>query len=144
MSPIGRALKKSSRLVADLTAARGRPVDVAALRVTDRQGELPLGPAGGLVSPNGACRMFRAADGWMAVNLARDEDHDLISAWLCCEAAGEPWALIHNHGPSRRCDELVAQAVLLGLPACRVGEMVWSDVQHQSYYLGSSRFGCRW
>lgn len=127
MSPIAKALGRSARLVADLTAARGRSVDVAALGVTDRQGELPLGPAGGLASPNGACRMFRAADGWMAVNLARDEDHDLIPAWLCCEASGEPWELIDDHGPSRLCDDLVAQAILLGLPACRVGEMVWGD-----------------
>ncbi|PZQ62523.1 MAG: CoA transferase [Phenylobacterium zucineum] len=115
------ALARLSEEIAERSSVLGRRVDVAAMRVTDRAGELPLAPAGGLVSPNGACRLFRAADGWMALNLARPEDADLVPAWLECDL-GEPWALVTTHAPRRTCADLAARADLLGLPACRVGE----------------------
>jgi len=120
MSPIAAALRVHSQEIARLTVGR---VDVAALGVTDRAGELPLAPPGGLVSPNGACRLFRVADGWMALNLARDEDRDLVPAWLGCDFGGDPWDLVATHAPERRAQDLVDQALLLGLPACRVGEV---------------------
>lgn len=113
--------------IASLTAAQGRRVDVAALGITDRTGELALGPPGGAVSPNGACRLFEAADGWMALNLAREEDHDLIPAWLECDARGEAWDLVAAHAPSRTCADLRARAMLLGLPACVAGEVAAVD-----------------
>lgn len=124
MSPIARALRVHSQEIARLTEGR---VDVAALGVTDRAGELPLGPAGGLVSPNGACRLFRVADGWMALNLARDEDRDLVPAWLGCDFGGDPWDLVAAHAPGRRAQDLNDQALLLGLPASRVGEIAARD-----------------
>jgi len=124
MSPIARALHVHSDEVARLTEGR---VDVAALRVTDRAGELPLDPAGGLVSPNGACRLFRVADGWMALNLARDEDRDLVPAWLGCDFGGDPWDLVAAHAPERPAQDLADQALLLGLPACCVGEVAAGD-----------------
>jgi hypothetical protein len=109
--------------IRSLTAGLGVPVDVAGLGVLDRAGELPLGPAGLPVSPNGACRMFRAADGWIALNLARPEDHDLVAAWLSCDGGADAWALVSAHGGDRGCAELVERAILLGLPAARVGEV---------------------
>lgn len=123
MKPIAPALERASDEIAALTADLGRQVNVAALRITDRAGELPLGPPGTLVSPNGACRLFRAADGWMALNLARDEDRALVPAWLACADEGGPWRLVAAHAPERTCDELRTRAILLGLPACRVGEV---------------------
>src|SRR5450432_2747478 len=36
----------------------------------------------GDVSPGGSCHLLHAADGWLAVNLARDSDWDLLPAWL--------------------------------------------------------------
>lgn len=124
MSPIASALARASDEIAALTADLGRRVEVGALRITDRGGELSLGPSGALVSPNGACRLFRAADGWMALNLAREEDRALVPAWLACADEGEPWELVAAHAPERTCGELRARAILLGLPACRVGEVV--------------------
>ncbi len=121
MNPAAAAIARLSASIADRSAALGRRVDVAVLGVTDREGELPLTPAGGLISSNGACRLFRAADGWMALNLARPEDAELIPAWLEADA-GEPWALVETHAPEWTCADLVARAELLGLPACRVGE----------------------
>lgn len=36
----------------------------------------------GSCSPGGACRLLQAADGWIALNLARNDDWDLLPAWL--------------------------------------------------------------
>lgn len=123
MSRLAPVLEALGADLARLTERRGRRVEVGSLGVTDRTGQLELGPAGGRVSPNGACRLFRAADGWMALNLAREEDDDLVAAWLACEPATDPWAAVAEHAPRRASAELVERATLLGLPAARVGEV---------------------
>jgi crotonobetainyl-CoA:carnitine CoA-transferase CaiB-like acyl-CoA transferase len=123
MSPIAPALAALSGRIAELSG-----VDVAALGITDRRGELPLREPG-RVSPNGACRLVRAADGWIAVNLAREEDRELIPAWLEGEteieaAAARPW---------RR---LTADAALLGLPVAGVGEIASGALEPPQLRLG--------
>lgn len=128
MNPLAPILATLADEVATLAAASGRRVDVNQLGVLDRGGHLPLGRPG-LTSPNGACRMFRAADGWMAVNLAREEDRGLVAAWLTCEPGEDPWALIAATGPLRSRSELVAGAALLGLPAAAVGEIASDRLQ---------------
>lgn len=128
MSPLAPVLAAQSAEVARLTARLGRRVDVESLGITDRTGQLALGPPGGLVSPNGACRLFRATDGWMALNLAREEDRDLVPAWLGCEFAADPWAAISIHVGGLACADLVERAALLGLPAAAVGEALPSSL----------------
>lgn len=68
----------------------------------------------GAVSPGGACHLYKAADGWIALNLARQDDWSLLPAWL--ELAEIPTAdtlpkLIAGRGSQ----ELVDQGRLLGL-----------------------------
>lgn len=36
----------------------------------------------GSISPGGSCRLLQAADGWIALNLARESDWELLPAWL--------------------------------------------------------------
>ncbi|WP_051749444.1 CoA transferase [Nevskia soli] len=68
----------------------------------------------GAVSPGGACRLYRAGDGWIALNLARDEDRQVLPAWLQLEDALAPDALPQMIA-ARRSHELVEQGRLLGL-----------------------------
>ena len=72
----------------------------------------------GRVSPGGSCRLLRARDGWIALNLARSEDEALLPAWLADERrAGESaWSLAVRRAGGRRAAELVARARLMGLP----------------------------
>ena len=121
MSPIAPALAQLSAEVARLTAELGRRVDVPALGATDRRGQLKL-HAPGRLSANRACRLVRAADGWIAVNLARDEDRELIPAWLGCDPDDEPWGALDRAARRRGAPDLIEGAILLGLPAGRVGE----------------------
>jgi hypothetical protein len=123
VSPIRAALDPLAGEVAELTARLGQRVDVASMGVLDRTGHVALAPPG-LASPNRACRLFRAADGWMALNLAREEDRDLVPAWLGCDFGADPWDSVAAHGGEHSTAELVARATLLGLPAGAVGEVV--------------------
>lgn len=135
MSPISPALALQTAQIAALTGALGRQVDVAGLGVLDRTGQLPLAPPG-LSSPNGACRLFRAADGWMTLNLAREEDHDLIPAWLDCGFGGEPWDAVASYARHQTRADLVAGADLLGLPAAAVGETICDSLDPPRLPLG--------
>lgn len=47
----------------------------------------------GRTSPNGACRLLPASDGWLAVNLPRADDARALAAWLEDESAAGPEAL---------------------------------------------------
>lgn len=122
MSPIAGPLAKLAAQIGELSEGLGRRVTLDLPSLTDRSGHLALTPPG-LVSPNGACRLVRAADGWIAVNLAREDDAALLPAWLGCEPADEPWPAIGAVAASRPWRDLVDGARLLGLPVAGVGEV---------------------
>ncbi|PKB14367.1 CoA transferase family III [Novosphingobium kunmingense] len=75
----------------------------------------------GLISANRHCRLLRASDGWIALNLARQDDRDVIPA-LTGGPAGEPWSAIGamiGDGPAGRFRD---RAVELQLPVALLGE----------------------
>lgn len=92
-------------------------------------------------SANGNSRLVRAADGWMAVTLAREEDRASVAAWLEGNSADEPWAAVERLVPERDCATLIERAGWLGLPVARLGEVTAGDegvpVLHQR--LGVAR-----
>jgi len=122
VSAIAGVLAEQAAVIGRLSADIGREVDALSLGITDRAGHLALGEPG-RVSANGACRLVRTADGWIAVNLAREDDRDLVAAWLGCAFGAEPWAAIEALAAARSQADLLAGADLLGLPAGAVGEV---------------------
>ena len=136
MSPIAPVLASLGAEIARLTARLGAPVDVAGLNITDREGLLPLDPPTA-VSPNRACHLIAAADGWIALNLAREEDRELVPAWLGGEIEGDVWAAIARLARDRPCAELIEGAALLGLPAGRVGEVICDSLAAPVLPLGA-------
>lgn len=110
------------REVADVLRARseelGTPVDVDPLTLlTERSAIVDLRRQG-QVSCGGAARLLPAADGWVAVSLARPDDVDLVPAWTSAEVpvAADPWPAVAAHAATRPRAELVEQATELGLP----------------------------
>ena len=72
----------------------------------------------GTVSAGGTCRLLRAADGrWLALNLARGADVDLLAAWMGHEWQGAPWDAIVDHLATTSAENAVERAQLLGIPA---------------------------
>jgi crotonobetainyl-CoA:carnitine CoA-transferase CaiB-like acyl-CoA transferase len=59
----------------------------------------------------------RAADGWLAVNLARPSDAELLPAWL---ESDEPWEAVVGRRSAAALDE---RAALLGLPVGLLGSV---------------------
>ena len=77
-------------------------------------------------SCGGSCRLLKAQDGWIAVSLPRDEDRDLVPAWLETEWTVDPWPLLEAQVGGRTTVELLEGAHLLGLPVAALGERVAS------------------
>lgn len=128
MSPVAGSLIRLIGQIADLAAGFGWTLDRDLLRLTERKGLLPLGRPG-LRSPNRSCRLVQAADGWIAVNLAREDDRDLIPAWLGRDLADDPWAAVLGEARRRPWRDLVAGARPLGLPVSGVGEVRASSAE---------------
>ena len=137
MTPIRPVLDHLCRRVGDLTQRAGRRIEVIDLKLTDRRGLLDLDPPGARISCNRACRMVRAADGWVAVNLARQEDSELIPAWLGAEVGNDMWAAVETQAQGHPCAALIGRATLLGLPAAGVGEIAAGTLEPPVLRLGA-------
>lgn len=73
----------------------------------------------------GAGRLLAAADGWVAVNLPRPDDHLALAAWLALPAdpdADDPWPEVAVAVSRRPAAALVAGAADLGLAVAAMGE----------------------
>lgn len=71
----------------------------------------------GRVSANGTGRLLRAADGWVAINLARPEDVESVPAIIGSDDPGDPWDLLVGWAAGRSGAEVVARVQLLAVPA---------------------------
>jgi hypothetical protein len=102
----------------DRARALGDQLDVdgpALLR--ERSEILGIAPAG-TVSAGGTCRLLLTRNGvWVAINLARRSDIDLLAAWMGHEWEGAPWDAVAGHLHSVDADDAVERAQLLGIPA---------------------------
>jgi crotonobetainyl-CoA:carnitine CoA-transferase CaiB-like acyl-CoA transferase len=79
----------------------------------------------GARSCGGATSLLRAADGWLALTLARDDDADLLPAWLGLEAPPaleDRWTAVEQAVAAQPIEELVESGVELGLPLGAVPE----------------------
>jgi len=142
VSAVAAAVAKLSADIADLSARVGRRVTVDGRQVLDRRGHLPLRPPG-IWSPNRACRLVQAADGWIAVNLARPDDHDLLPAWLEADVGEDPWPAVIAAARRRAWRELIEVARLLGLPVAGVGEAAGAPLEAPRVRAAAGRQGAR-
>ena len=110
-----------------LKLSRFAGAERSAASVLDRSDALSLAPAS-VISPNGTCRLIAAKDGWLAVNLPRADDIDLVPAWTGCGVDEPHWAAIDVAARATTADEMVRAGVELGLAVARPGESA-SEVQ---------------
>ena len=138
MTAVRAAAQRWARVVEDASAALGCGIRVDAAATLDRGGEFSLQQPG-LWSANRSARMVRAADGWLAVNLPRLDDLEMLPAWLEQNVVGCPWRALTVTTRDRSCVELRDRAHLLGLPISIVGEVTPPQVPVPHRRLGAPR-----
>lgn len=111
-----RALTALAELAPDRPALRAKP---GRYYLTERAA-ITGNWHGGAVSPGGSCHLLPAADGRLAVNLARLDDWELLPAWLESDDV-EGWAGVARSVAGRSTADLVARARLLGLAVADAG-----------------------
>lgn len=91
--------------------------------LAERAALVGFGPSG-RTSCGGGTRLVCAKDGRLAVSLARDDDVDLVPAWLGIGHVppGSHWEVVESAVVDRSASDLVDRAIELGLPCTRVGE----------------------
>jgi hypothetical protein len=147
MSVAAAAIERLAAEIASLTRHAGREVAIDLRDVTDRSDAVVLKPPGAW-SANRSCRLIRAADAWMAVNLPRASDLEAVPAWIGTSIGSDPWRAIIRRVAQSPSRTLLARARLLGLPVCRVGETraprLAAPLRRMAPGTGRARGACRW
>lgn len=122
---------------------------LAALHVLTPDGDLPASGAAllgerarmmnltrnGQASPTGHCRLIDAAGGRIALNLAREDDWDLLLALLGAEA--NTWEEIAATARHTRANQLIQHGIGMGLP------IALDDIVDPAPWLARERLGNR-
>jgi hypothetical protein len=134
-------------------AAKELPTDFdGAALLGERAAIFGLGRRG-TIAPGRTCRLLRAADEWLAVNLAREDDRSLVPAWLSeiedRDESSAPdrdaddgevlWEWIVRRVRHAPATDLVARARLLGLPAAVAASQVTPSPSHRVAATGTPR-----
>jgi len=109
--------------VVERIQALGAPLSVDVLPLLAERAEASGFRRSGTTTCGGAGRLLAATDGWVAVNLPRDDDLASVAAWLEVDATDDPWAAVVATTRERTCADLVERATLLGLPVAALGEV---------------------
>lgn len=117
--PTVRAL---ARRFESLSAALGERVPVDGPDLLVERARITGHHRQGAVSVGGACRLVRAADGWVAVSLARDEDIAAVPAWLEADLDGADVLGVDAAIGRVAVANLVERAGWLGIPCGGLGE----------------------
>ncbi len=113
--------------IARLTGRLGEPVTVDPGRVlVERAAERGFARAG-QTSANGTCRLIRCADGWLACNLARPDDGQLVAVALGRPEHADPWGALAEAGSSSSACVVAERLQLLGVAAAVLGETGGGD-----------------
>ena len=108
--------------VVDRMALLGRPLGVDVLPLLGERAAIAGLTRRGDVSCGGATRLLPAADGWVAVSLARPDDVEVVAAWLelAREVDDDPWPEVADAVAGRGAAEVADRGTLLGLAVSAV------------------------
>lgn len=108
----------------------GHRVDLDGLGVLTARAAVAGLQRRGSTSCGGSTRLVRAVGGWFALSLARDDDRELVPAWLGADVpAADPtvWQSIRELCGDRDVGELVERGVMLGIPVAELGSTRATD-----------------
>ena len=109
-----------------MTAALGRAVDVDGPALLGERAAIAGHGRSGDTSCGGVARLLPAADGWLALSIARTEDVELLPAWLGIVPHRRRWTTRGRPSPARwppaTRARWYAAGAELGLAVARLGE----------------------
>ena len=113
----GRWVERLDGVVSDISRLRGQPLRSDAAGFLGERAALVGRGRRGSVSVGGACRMVAAADGVLAVSLARTSDAEAVAAWLEIGDldGGDVWPVVATEVRDKPVAELLERAEWLGL-----------------------------
>lgn len=95
----------------------------------------------GAVSVGGTTRLLATSDGWIALGLRRDEDHELVPALVQNDPGPDSWEEVRSWAAGLPAADAADRARLLGLPAARLGELAGNEPSWRATATGSLRGG---
>ena len=96
----------------------------------------------GKVSANGSCRLLPAKDGWVAFNLARAEDWDMLPALFETDQVVRTEDELTHHVSRSSAERLVDRGRLMGLPVALVGRTIKGETAwYRLFEHGTSAAG---
>ncbi len=113
--PLLAHLRALAGAILELSARRGSPVRIDVGRELTERAALRGFAWSGSTSANGTCRMVRAADGWVAVNLPRASDWELLPT-ITGDGGTAGWNDVRRSFGALAAQELVRRGQLVGLP----------------------------
>jgi hypothetical protein len=122
--PPGAAATAAARLLdwyGVLSAAAGVPVILDGRALLAERAALTGARRQGSLSAGGSCHLLAAADGVVAVSLARPDDAALVAAMVEHDLTGSPRDEMSAWAAGRPTREVVAAGALLGLAVSEVG-----------------------
>jgi len=121
MTEFAGALEAAGDALRAAAGSIGADISFDVRAALTRDAPVPLAPPC-LWSANRHCRLVRAADGWLAVNLARPDDRDTVPAWLESPLDADPWDSVVSRAKRQSVAQLLEGAIRLQLPVAAVGE----------------------
>lgn len=140
---VERALECFSKSIAKWSARCLGEVRVRPDVLTERAALMGL-PEPSQISANGSCRLLKAGDRWLAFNLPRPEDLELVPALLCEPETSDPWKQLEASLSGCNANDLLEQARLLGLAVSAIGEARPEEEAHRVFSLQLERQANRW
>ncbi len=117
---VASRLDLAAAVLATLAVGRGYELTVDGAGLLSERAAITGFGRCGTTSVGGSCQMLRAGDGWLALNLSRPADLDLLPAWLEAPVDPAQWRRIASLIAERPIATLVERAALLGLPCAAV------------------------
>jgi crotonobetainyl-CoA:carnitine CoA-transferase CaiB-like acyl-CoA transferase len=126
-APLLSRLAQLAAALADATSRVGERVDAEVAETLFGRAALLGGQRAGTTSVGGSCQLLRTADGWVAVNLARIADVEVVPA-LVGSPVGDPWTALAEHVSTRTAGVVAARAQELALPCAELGAVHADDI----------------
>lgn len=140
IAPVVSAAQAVLALLQSMAPA-GNLDDLDAATLLGERAALMGSTRNGATSPGGACHLMATANGWLAVNLARDDDWALLPAWLEVDEIPTVDALT-AHMASRTTADLIQRARWLGLAVAAEQAPIpapWCRVHAGASWCGQAR-----